>query len=63
MWYVEDNALWEALRHMLYELQYRVHEEKTRNAWYVINRIYSRHHRESMGQQKTAFSTPIQDLI
>lgn len=63
MWYVEDNVPWEALIHMLSELQYRVHEEKTRNAWYIINRIYSRHHRESIAQQKTAFSTAIQDLI
>ncbi|PWY92814.1 hypothetical protein BO70DRAFT_19912 [Aspergillus heteromorphus CBS 117.55] len=63
IWHVENHIPWEALIYMLYELGCRVDEEETRKAWFLIDRIYSRHFRDMKHRARTAFSVAMQNLI
>ncbi|PYI19425.1 hypothetical protein BO99DRAFT_432550 [Aspergillus violaceofuscus CBS 115571] len=63
-WHVENHIPWTPLIHMLYELRNRVDREVSDRAWFLIDRICSRHFRDLKGrQQRIAFNVALQNLI
>ncbi|OJJ99943.1 hypothetical protein ASPACDRAFT_43581 [Aspergillus aculeatus ATCC 16872] len=63
-WHVENHIPWTPLIHMLYELRNRVDGKESDRAWFLIDRICSRHFRGLQArQQRIAFNVALQNLI